>query len=84
MTPEAIKVGKTHLLFSGMCWPRIDISKDDSETLEWRLRYSTPSREDILLSASIIAAYRALVLSTQKNRNMIARILKFVENGDDT
>jgi hypothetical protein len=40
-------------------WPH----PDDPAQVEWRLRYGTPERSDLLQAASYIAAYRELIRS---------------------
>jgi hypothetical protein len=42
---------------NGTTWP----NPVDPAEVEWRLRYGTPTRSDILVAASTMAAYRALV-----------------------
>jgi hypothetical protein len=48
-----------------MAWP----NPADPGEVEWRLRYGTPTREDLLWAASTIAAYRHLVDMPQRMRN---------------
>lgn len=51
---------------SMMNWPA-----DNSEmgVLEWTLRYSKPTTQDLLVAASVVAAYRNLIDLPQKRRN---------------
>ena len=49
----------------GTTWP----NPNDPREVEWRLRYGTPTREDLLLAASFIHAYRYLFLTTTAMRN---------------
>jgi hypothetical protein len=67
--------------FDGMSWPRAIIDDDDGCTLEWRLRYGAnpPSREDVLMAATYIAAYRALVWKTTRQRDVVVRELRNAE-----
>ncbi len=64
--------------FDGMCWPRAGSRLDD---LEWTLRYGDP--EDVvkarMIAASVVAAYKALVLKTAKDRAYVVRELRAVE-----
>jgi len=66
-----------HVSWNGMVWPRYLEHEDDS--VQWRLRYGIPSKEDLLYAASVMAAYTALVDSTDKKRREVVRILKEVE-----
>ena len=53
------------LRFEGMTWP----NPDDPKGVQWRLRYGTPSREDLLVAASTMHAYAHLISLTQRERN---------------
>jgi hypothetical protein len=44
--------------------------------LEWSLRYGNPEKGELLLAASIIAAYRQMVGDTQKKRSMVVSELR--------
>jgi hypothetical protein len=63
--------------FNGMCWP---VPCDRLEDLEHSLRYNPKAAvftmEDRLLAASVIAAYKDLIWSTDKRRTAIARELR--------
>jgi len=63
--------------FDGMCWP---VPCERLNEAEWCLRYQDKVRplsmEDRLLAASVIAAYRDLVWSTNARRNAISRELR--------
>jgi hypothetical protein len=64
-----------HLMFDQMTWPRPDTE------LEWTLRYGKPTEKDIMLAASICAAYAALVYGTQRRRNqIISTIRRLIES----
>jgi hypothetical protein len=53
--------------FDGMAWP----SLEGLDETEWQLRYGIePPRLDV---ASVVAAYKALVLSSQAKRNHICK-----------
>lgn len=59
-------------------WPRA--GGDRMESLEWALRYGEPSRQDMLLAASVLAAYRQMVLvDTEKRRVEVVRALRAAE-----
>lgn len=57
----------------GMTWPT---PGPDMGELEWTLRYSHPSRIDLLKAASVVAAYSQLVKGNDSTRRLIARGLK--------
>lgn len=44
--------------------------------VEWALRYGEPTRSDLLVAASVISAYEALVLDPQRKRQMVVRELR--------
>lgn len=58
-----------------MTWPA---PCEEMGDLEWRLRFSRDetSKSDRMLAASIISAYRQMIVDTQQKRNMIAKELK--------
>jgi hypothetical protein len=56
-------------------WPPVAQELDD---LEWRLRYRPPTPSDCLAAASIVSAYRELVLATRRRREEIVRGLRNV------
>ena len=56
-----------------MTWPTIGQRLLD---VEWALRYGEPTSQDLLFAASILNAYRALVLKTAKDRAEIVRELR--------
>lgn len=63
--------------FNGMCWP---VPGKRLEELEDALRYKPKTAwldmKDRLLAASVIAAYRDLIWSTNARRNEISRELR--------
>lgn len=61
--------------FDEMTWPLPEVEEDG---VEWRLRYGTPTREDLLVAASYMHAYSSLVCSTQKERNKVVACLRFL------
>lgn len=61
--------------FDGMTWPLAGGAIGD---LEWRLRYGVASRNDLLVAASVLSAYMALVNRTERDRRLIIRALRAV------
>lgn len=59
----------SYLNFDGMTWP----NPADPNDVEWALRYGEPTREQRMVAASFIAAYRQLVADSQRRRNEKAR-----------
>lgn len=60
--------------FDDMCWPQ---PGEELSAIEWRLRYAQPSKEDLLMAASVISAYSGLVIrKTQKQRNYVCKKLR--------
>jgi hypothetical protein len=63
--------------FNGMCWP---VPGERLDQLEYALRYGPKvdgfDMKDRLLAASVIAAYKDLVWSTNARRNEISRELR--------
>lgn len=57
--------GPTYVAFDGMTWP----NPADPLEVEWSLRYGAPSREQMLVAASVVAAYRQLVEDPQRIRS---------------
>lgn len=51
----------------GTVWP----NPDDPAEVQWRLRYGTPSKEDLLWAASAASAYRELCRA--RSNTFIAR-----------
>lgn len=66
--------------FGGMTWPLPERDEDDS--VEWRLRYGTPTKEDLLVAASYMHAYTALIFKTQKARNDICTKIKILDTSE--
>ena len=54
-----------YLHFDGMAWP----NPEDPRSVEWRLRYGRPSRDDLMVAASFIGAYKQLVADPVRERN---------------
>lgn len=70
---EKVRCGK-FARFSEMTWP-IHI-EDENDSVQWRLRYGEPSREDILFAASVMQAYAELVESPSRKRDAVIAILR--------
>jgi hypothetical protein len=69
--------------FDGMSWPTIG---KKAIALQWRFRYAhieTIDRSELLLAASIITAYRELVLKSGEDRAAIVRVLRAVDDRRD-
>lgn len=49
----------------GTTWP----NPNDPTEVQWRLRYGTPSKSDLLIAASFMHAYAYLLSMSQKDRN---------------
>lgn len=63
---EAADVNRNSYLHIGdMTWPH----PADPDEIQWRLRYGTPTRSDLLVAASFIEAYGALIDMPQGLRN---------------
>lgn len=66
-------IGPSSAHFGGMSWPR---PCEEFDEVNWRLRYGTPSRSDLYLAASVLSAYRELIVATEKHRRMVVRTLR--------
>lgn len=74
-TPTAISPKYTRV-GTEMTWPQ---PGEGMGEVEWRLRYALPeqvTRSDLLYAAGVISAYRALVATTQFNRNKVCGALQ--------
>ena len=70
-----------YAFFDGMTWPTGDIQCDGG-TLVWLLRHGEPSRADLLVAASIVSAYRALIHDkSQDQRNEIVSKIRMAVLG---
>jgi hypothetical protein len=67
---QQIAEARSFAHFDEMCWPL------PNPGLEWRLRYGKPTREDILVAASILNAYQSLVCrkTPKQTRHIISTI----------
>jgi hypothetical protein len=73
--PKILAGGK-YVTWDGMCWPT---PMDEPEnSLEWRLRYALPEQlvKDRYNAASIVDAYRELIMCPAKKREQVIRILR--------
>jgi hypothetical protein len=59
-------------LDDGTVWP----NPTDPNEVQWRLRFGTPSKLDLLVAASAMAAYRELTGQTHKRRSTVVRLLR--------
>lgn len=68
-------MAKSFHSFDGMCWPLPGERCDD---IEWKLRYASDSmtREDQLLAASILSAYRQMIFDPHHKRVRVIRELR--------
>lgn len=70
--------GPTYVSFDDMTWP----NPSDPRDVEWSLRYGNPSRHQMLVAASFIAAYRQLVEDSATRRNSkIAGLRRMLPGG---
>lgn len=67
-------IARRWVQFEGTTWPMPEHDEDDS--LEWKLRYGTPTKQDLLVAASYLNAYGCLVRATDKKRAEVVRNLK--------
>lgn len=58
-------MSRVYLHFGGMAWP----NPADPNDIEWTLRYGEPTREQLMVAASMVAAYKQLVADPQRTRN---------------
>ena len=56
-----------------MTWPCPGV---ELSGVEWRIRHSTPSRSDMMVAASVMAAYRQMIEDPAHKRQMIVRELR--------
>ena len=65
------------LHFDGMAWP----NPCQCPSLDHKLRYGSPDKEDLLLAASIVSAYEVLVMVGSKTRSSHAGKIKKMAKG---
>lgn len=59
--------------FDNMTWP---VPSDRVREAEHRLRIGEATRADILIAASVIAAYRQMILDPKRKRDAVVRRLR--------
>lgn len=59
-------------LDDGTVWP----NPADPTEVQWRIRYGTPTRSDLLIAAAHMHAYQELVMQTDKRRTDVVRGLR--------
>ena len=70
-----LAAGNTSAIFDGMTWPT---AGEACGNLEWRLRHDPKSitLADLVSAASVLAAYRELVVCPDSKRRAIVRRLR--------
>lgn len=58
-------------------WP-YHIEKDE-DSVQWRLRYGNPTREDLLFAASVMSAYQAIIELPISKRAVIMKAIRGVK-----
>ncbi|MGW5518468.1 hypothetical protein [Nocardia africana] len=58
-------------LSDGSVWPVNE--QDELDSVQWRLRYATPTPEDALYAASVIEAYEYLVYEATREKVALVR-----------
>lgn len=73
-----MELSNKYKYFDGMTWPLPDSQREESDRLQWILRYGTAESivEKRMEIASIINAYDALFHKAQKQRNYIVEKIK--------
>lgn len=61
-----------YLRIEGTTWP----DPADPNMTQWRLRYGSPTREDLMFAASVMHAYGYLFTMTQQDRNRRMETIK--------
>ena len=60
--------------FNGMCWP---CPGEHMNELEYKLRYGTPTKSDLLSAAGVLSAYGQMVRDpVSKRQKVIAELRK--------
>ena len=60
--------------FDGMCWPA---PSENLAEVEWRARHhATPSKNDLMVMASVCAAYQELIRLPLRQRDKIIKELR--------
>lgn len=66
-------MGQVYRHFSGMCWP---VCGERLSDIHRSLVYGEPTREELLVCASVLSAYRHLIELPIEKRNAIIRELR--------
>lgn len=69
-------IGRYAYLNEETVWPLPESMLDENESLEWKMRYGTLTREEVLNAASYLSAYNALVGQTNERRNEVCNAIK--------
>lgn len=76
MSEPKILANGAYAVFDGMTWP---LPGERMGEVEWQMRYGEPDKQDRMLAASIIAAYRQMVGDTSEKRAAVVRALRKAE-----
>jgi hypothetical protein len=71
-------MGRFYRSFGGMCWPA---PSEDLGDLSHTLTYGEPTKEELLVCASVINAYQHMIRLTAARRASIIRELRQGPNG---
>lgn len=77
------KISKHYVRFDGTTWPALDVSTHDADSLQWLCRYGRDNltTENLLVIASIIAAYNHLIGMPQARRNEVCKSIRDLSKG---
>ena len=76
--------GRTWVATTETSWPRAEHdSAPHGDTVEWRLRYGTPTRSDLLFAAGVLSAYGALIGKPRRTREAVIRAMRTADLIDD-
>jgi hypothetical protein len=59
-----------YVRFDGMVW---SVPSDAMSDLNWKLRYGTPTKRDLLAAAGVLSDYAALIARTRDERQVIVK-----------
>lgn len=73
-------MGSPYASFDGMCWP---VPNQRVRDIGWRMRYSNSplSQEDMLVAASVIAAYAELINCGRAKRESVVAGIRDSQHG---
>lgn len=78
--PREAVVGGDFVHIGDMVWP----NPYDPNAVQWRLRYGEPTRSDLLVAASYVAAYRQLIdLPIRVRNRRVAAIRAAADGGQE-